>query len=90
AQAMTGRPGSVAVAVGGDAATAVLTVADRGCGMTPQVQARLFEPFFTTKPNGRGLGLAASHGIVRALRGDIAVESAPGVGTTFRVSLPRA
>lgn len=65
-----------------------LSVADTGCGMTPEVQSRLFDPFFTTKDSGRGLGMSAVQGILRAHGGDIAVESIPGKGTRFHVTLP--
>ena len=67
-----------------------LQVADTGEGMTPEVLAKIFDPFFTTKFTGRGLGLAAVHGIVRAHHGALTVESKPGAGTTFRIFLPCA
>jgi two-component system cell cycle sensor histidine kinase/response regulator CckA len=65
-----------------------LEVSDTGCGITPEMQAKLFEPFFTTKGAGRGLGLALIQGIVRAHGGAISLKSAPGQGTTFQVLLP--
>jgi len=70
---------------------ATLKVADTGVGMTPEVQAQIFEPFFTTKDsdNGTGLGLAMVDGIVRQAGGFVRFESAPGVGTTFTVHLPK-
>ncbi|MEO7985047.1 MAG: ATP-binding protein [Gemmatimonadales bacterium] len=65
-----------------------LEVADSGSGMDSATQARIFEPFFTTKFTGRGLGLAAVQGIIRAHAGAIRIRSAPGEGTVFRIVLP--
>ena len=63
---------------------------DDGVGIAPENVARIYDPFFTTKGVGRGtgLGLAVSYGIVQEHSGRINVESAPGRGTTFRITLP--
>ncbi len=65
-----------------------LEVADSGSGMNVATRQRVFDPFFTTKRTGRGLGLAVIHGIVRAHRGVIRLESEAGRGTTFRILFP--
>jgi len=67
-----------------------LEVADTGCGMTADAQARIFDPRYTTKAHGRGLGLASAWEIVRAHGGAIQVTSAPGEGARFEVLLPAA
>jgi two-component system sensor histidine kinase HydH len=66
----------------------LLTVADTGTGMAPEVLARIFEPYFTTKTNGSGLGLAIARRIVLAHGGTISVGSEADRGSQFRVSLP--
>jgi PAS domain S-box-containing protein len=69
----------------------VLEIIDDGEGMSEEIQQRLFEPFFTTKEEGHGtgLGLAAVYGVVQRAGGDIHVESEVGVGTAFKLLLPR-
>lgn len=68
----------------------VLCITDTGTGMTPEVKQRLFDPFFTTKGKaGTGMGLAVSFGIIRRHEGSIEVDSEPGRGTTFKISLPK-
>ena len=69
----------------------VITVADTGIGMYPEVRSRVFDPFFTTKGKaGLGLGLAVSFGIIRRHRGNVEVESQHGHGTKFIITLPVA
>jgi CheY-like chemotaxis protein len=65
-----------------------LEVADTGSGIDPRIKNRIFEPFFSTKFAGRGLGLSAVLGAVRAVDGAIKITSTPGGGTTFTVLFP--
>lgn len=71
-------------------AFAMLSVRDTGQGMRDDVRRRLFEPFFSTQPfgEGRGMGLAAVHGLVHQSRGFIECDSAPGTGTEIRLLFP--
>jgi PAS domain S-box-containing protein len=66
-----------------------ITVADNGPGIPPQLQKRVFDPFFTTKPvgQGTGLGLSVSRSLMDAIGGELTLESTPGAGATFTVSL---
>jgi two-component system sensor histidine kinase HydH len=65
-----------------------IRVSDTGSGIQPEDLPSIFEPYFTTKPGGTGLGLAIAHNIVEAMGGEIAVQSAPGAGTTFTLRIP--
>ncbi len=67
-----------------------IVIADTGCGIRPEHLEKIFDPFFTTKPVGKGtgLGLSICYAIVRRLGGTIAVDSEPGVGTSFTLCLP--
>jgi signal transduction histidine kinase len=67
-----------------------IRVADTGAGMTPEECERLFTPYYTTKEHGTGLGLAIVQSVVSDHAGTIAVESPPGGGATFVITLPRA
>jgi signal transduction histidine kinase len=69
-----------------------IEVSDSGIGIAPEDVAKIYDPFYTTKGVGRGtgLGLAVSYGIVQEHSGHISVESTPGQGTIFRITLPTA
>jgi signal transduction histidine kinase len=68
----------------------VTAVWDTGTGMPEGIRKKIFEPFFTTKEAGQGtgLGLSITYNLVKDFKGNIEVESAPDVGTTFKVSFP--
>jgi C4-dicarboxylate-specific signal transduction histidine kinase len=69
-----------------------VTVGDTGTGIPVAAQGRVFEPFYTTKEVGKGtgLGLSISYGIIRDFEGTIEFETEENVGTTFKVSFPKA
>jgi signal transduction histidine kinase len=82
--------GTITIATGVEGDLAWVSVADTGCGIAPENLRRIFDPFFTTKPVGKGtgLGLSVSHNIVAKHGGRLEVDSEPGGGSTFRLSLP--
>ena len=81
---------TVSTAAGEDGQSVRLGVGDTGEGIPPEILPRIFDPFFTTKSDGKGvgLGLAVSYGIVQSHGGEIEVQSKPGAGTVFTVTLP--
>jgi two-component system NtrC family sensor kinase len=66
----------------------IIEVQDSGCGIPPEHLNKIFEPFFSTLETGSGLGLAVSYGIVRNHQGEMTVESQPGKGACFTITLP--
>jgi signal transduction histidine kinase len=82
--------GRITIRTGCDDTHVWIEIADTGAGIPKEIQKRIFDPFFTTKPigSGTGLGLSLSYGIIQKHNGQIDVQSAPGCGTTFRITLP--
>ncbi|HPS44248.1 MAG TPA: ATP-binding protein, partial [Treponemataceae bacterium] len=68
--------------------TLVITVADSGSGIPPDMIHKIFEPYFTTKVDGTGLGLTMAYKVVKEHGGDIRVQSEEGHGTCFTITLP--
>jgi CheY-like chemotaxis protein len=95
-QALEGRPApecEIAVRTGtDDTGRAVVEISDTGSGIPAEHLPRIFDPFFTTKPVGlgTGIGLSICHGTVKAMHGELQVESTVGKGSLFRVVLPPA
>jgi len=88
--AMTPDGGTLEITTRIDGGQVVVDVADTGQGIPKANLARIFDPFFTTKPVGKGtgLGLSICYGIIKKMEGEISVNSAVGLGTTFHVRLP--
>ena len=82
--------GTVRINLSEDESSIALSVKDNGVGIPEKNLKRIFDPFFTTKPEGEGtgLGLSVSFGIITRHRGQISVDSKPGLGTTFTILLP--
>jgi two-component system, NtrC family, sensor kinase len=79
---------SVSSQIGADRDAVEVVVEDTGCGIPMDIIDKMFDPFFSTKPQGTGLGLAVSYGIVQNHKGSIRVSSNPGEGARFTVELP--
>jgi signal transduction histidine kinase len=79
---------AVSTQMGDDGKTVQVHVEDTGCGIPVEIIDKVFDPFFSTKPQGTGLGLAVSYGIVQKHGGSIRVASNPGEGARFTVELP--
>jgi signal transduction histidine kinase len=91
--AINGRqPGEITVRTAVNGHKVTLEVSDNGSGIPPEIRERIFEPFFTTKEPGvgTGLGLAIVATVIRDCRGEIAVDSTPGKGTTFTISFEKS
>jgi len=84
--------GRLIIRTAGNASTVFVIVTDNGTGIPAELVNRIFEPFFTTKEVGKGagLGLSTAYGIIKQSRGEIQVQSAPGKGAVFTISLPVA
>ncbi|MFO1271050.1 MAG: ATP-binding protein [Rubrivivax sp.] len=90
AHSITRERGTIDVRTGCEGGQAWVEIEDDGCGIAPENLSRIFDPFFTTKAVGKGtgLGLSLAYGIVRKHGGRIDVDSEPGRGTRFRVTIP--
>jgi signal transduction histidine kinase len=84
------RPGAVHVSLRCDNEIVIVTVADEGKGIPPEILPNIFRPFFTTKGHGTGLGLSLARRIVESHGGTISVRSEVGKGTQFMIQLPVA
>ena len=81
--------GSISFSTWSDENTVFISISDTGTGMTEGVKKKIFDPFFTTRrPEGTGLGMSTSYGIIEEHGGKIDVESEVGKGTTFTLSIP--
>lgn len=81
--------GEITIATRAEPGLGIVSVTDNGCGMAPEVSARMFEPMFSTRPFGFGLGMPLVKSVVEQHGGEVVVESAEGNGTTVTLRLPR-
>jgi signal transduction histidine kinase len=90
AQQAMGHGGSITVSIDREESFGVISVADSGPGIPPEMKDRLFKPFATSKKHGSGIGLALVKRFVDNFGGVVTVDSQPGTGATFRLKLPLA
>jgi signal transduction histidine kinase len=88
AQAAMAGGGELEISVALEGHEVVVKFIDTGCGIPPEQLERIFDPFYSTKPNGTGLGLFVSYGIIQSHHGSIGVASEINTGTTFTIRLP--
>jgi signal transduction histidine kinase len=86
-EAVEENTGKIKISTGCSDQKCIITIEDNGMGMSREQLKKIFEPYFTGKPNGVGLGLATTHNIIYAHKGFIEVESEPGKGTRFIITL---
>ena len=67
---------------------AAILISDTGCGIEPDKLPRIFEPYYSSRPSGRGLGLPTAKKIIEAHNGKISVDTEPGKGSSFTITLP--
>jgi two-component system sensor histidine kinase HydH len=89
AQEAMPQGGVVRLATGIQGDDAVVAISDTGAGIAPEVRDRILRPFFSTKEGGNGLGLSITRRIVHEHGGSLSLQSQPGRGTTFTITLPR-
>jgi signal transduction histidine kinase len=82
--------GEIRIRTGKEGRNAVISISDTGCGIENEHLSKIFDPFFTTKEIGKGtgLGMNIAYNIIEEHKGKLAVESSPGKGTTFTITLP--
>ncbi|MBZ0277915.1 MAG: response regulator [Anaerolineae bacterium] len=88
AKAAMSQGGSLKIATSQSGGEVIATFADNGTGIPADKLDKIFDPFFSTKPNGTGLGLFVSYGIIQQHHGEVEVSSQVGKGTTFTIRLP--
>ncbi|TAN62290.1 hypothetical protein EPN16_01815 [bacterium] len=81
--------GTITLATSEDEKNVCVKISDTGSGIPKEVLPKIFDPFFSTKKAGAGLGLSVSYNIIKQHAGDLKVESAPGRGTVFTITLPK-